>query len=248
MLKARIPVTSKPDWEATSARPVSRRRRRRYSIPDDDSGRWMVSYADFMTLLFAFFVVMYATVSGDGDTLKKLHDLAARVEQSISGTHTPSAEDVRTPAEVQGMAAVLRQVASAYGDGALELEVEPGEIAITISSHVLFASGDAQIAHAAMPLLSDLTGVLRQSGQRIVVEGHTDDRPIQTARFPSNWELSAARAATVAHLLTVYGVQPSAVTASGLGEHHPVRDNKTAAGRAANRRVVVRVQFARDDA
>ena len=152
--QARIPVISKPDWEATSATNRSRRRRRRYSLPDDDSGRWMVSYADFMTLLFAFFVVMYATVSGDGDTLKKLHDLAARVEQSISGSNTPSAEDVRTSADVQGMAAVLRQVASAYGDGALEPEVEPGEIAITISSHVLFASGDAQIAHAAMPLLS----------------------------------------------------------------------------------------------
>ena len=175
MLKARIPVTSKPDWEATSARPVSRRRRRRYSIPDDDSGRWMVSYADFMTLLFAFFVVMYATVSGDGDTLKKLHDLAARVEQSISGTHTPSAEDVRTPAEVQGMAAVLRQVASAYGDGALELEVEPGEMPSIHRTCCL--RGDAQIAHAAMPLCL----IERAATVSRRCRGHTDDRPIQTA-------------------------------------------------------------------
>ena len=249
MLKAKTPATSKRAWEVTSAEPARRRRWRRYNIPNDDSSRWMVSYADFMTLLFAFFVVMYATVSGDDDTRSKLSALAKNVEASLDAG-SEAGEDTapaHIPVDVQHLAEALRQVAGGYGDGALELEVEASEISVTISSRVLFASGAAQIAYAAMPLLSDMAVVLRNAGQRVLVEGHTDDRPIQTARFPSNWELSAARAASVAHLLVAYGLLPARLVASGLGEHHPVAENDTKTGRAANRRVVLRVQFKPDN-
>ncbi len=112
---------------------------------------------------------------------------------------------------------------------------------IEINADILFPSGSGEFAPAAEPVLDKLAEVLKPFPNPIRVEGHTDDRPIRTGEFPSNWELSAARAASVVHQFTKQGVDPLRLEIVGFGEFHPRQPNDTAEGRNANRRVVVLV-------
>ena len=112
---------------------------------------------------------------------------------------------------------------------------------IEINADILFPSGAGEFAPAAEPVLDKLAEVLKPFPNPIRVEGHTDDRPIRTAAFPSNWELSAARAASVVHQFTRQGIDPLRLEIVGFGEFHPRQSNDTSDGRNANRRVVVLV-------
>ena len=112
---------------------------------------------------------------------------------------------------------------------------------IEINADILFPSGAGEFAPAAEPLLDKLAEVLKPFPNPIRVEGHTDDRPIRTTAFPSNWELSAARAASVVHQFTRQGIDPLRLEIVGFGEFHPRQPNETSDGRNANRRVVVLV-------
>ncbi|HEV7610490.1 MAG TPA: flagellar motor protein MotD [Steroidobacteraceae bacterium] len=112
---------------------------------------------------------------------------------------------------------------------------------IEINADILFPSGAGEFAPAAEPVLDKLAEVLRPFPNPIRVEGHTDDRPIRTTAFPSNWELSAARAASVVHQFTRQGIDPLRLEIVGFGEFHPRQTNETVEGRNANRRVVVLV-------
>jgi chemotaxis protein MotB len=112
---------------------------------------------------------------------------------------------------------------------------------IEINADILFPSGAGEFAPAAEPVLDKLAEVLKPFPNPIRVEGHTDDRPIRTAAFPSNWELSAARAASVVHQFTRQGIDPLRLEIVGFGEFHPRQGNDTSEGRNANRRVVVLV-------
>jgi chemotaxis protein MotB len=112
---------------------------------------------------------------------------------------------------------------------------------IEINADILFPSGSGDFTTAAEPVLDKLAEVLRPFPNPIRVEGHTDDRPIKTAQFPSNWELSAARAASVVHQFTRQGVDPLRLEIVGFGQFHPRQPNDTSEGRNANRRVVILV-------
>ena len=112
---------------------------------------------------------------------------------------------------------------------------------IEINTDILFASGVSDFAPAAAPVLDKLADVLKPFPNPIRVEGHTDNRPIKTAPYPSNWELSAARAASVVHEFTKAGVDPLRLEIVGFGEFHPRQTNDTAEGRNANRRVAILV-------
>jgi chemotaxis protein MotB len=114
-------------------------------------------------------------------------------------------------------------------------------LAIEINTDILFPSGAAEFAASAEPVLDKLATVLKPFPNPIRVEGHTDDRPIRTVSFPSNWELSAARAASVVHQFTKSGIDPLRLEIVGFGEFHPRQPNDTAEGRNANRRVAVLV-------
>jgi chemotaxis protein MotB len=122
---------------------------------------------------------------------------------------------------------------------ALTLEVE-------IKTDILFASGVATVDSQAVPVIQKVAGILAPFPNAIRVEGHTDNRPISTALFPSNWELSAARAANVVQLFTRSGIDPQRMEVLGLGDNRPVADNATLEGRNANRRVVIVVVQAPD--
>jgi chemotaxis protein MotB len=110
---------------------------------------------------------------------------------------------------------------------------------VEINADILFPSGSGDFSSEALPVLDRLAAVLKPFPNPIRVEGHTDDRPIRSANFPSNWELSAARAASVVHEFTKFGIDPLRLEIVGFGEYHPLQPNETVAGRNANRRVAI---------
>jgi chemotaxis protein MotB len=124
--------------------------------------------------------------------------------------------------------------------GELSVTIKNGRIVIELPDKILFDTGQAQLNHAGREALTQVAGILTQfQDRRFQVEGHTDDRPIQSARYPSNWELSAARSLAVVHLLIETGMDPSNISAAGFGEFQPKADNTTPEGRQLNRRIEI---------
>ncbi len=239
-------------------------RRRTVAGEGENHERWLVSYADFITLLFAFFVVMYAISSLNAGKYRVLAESLEKAFQNRSGENeAKTAEPIQVgeppkefvPIEIDaslGEEAVkleqisdqLEEVLAPYiEEDLIEVERTRFWVAVEVKSGMLFPSGSARLDRRADPVLSKLAEVMRQMPTNpIQVEGHTDDVPIRNRQFPSNWELSAARAASVVRRLIEYGVAPTRLAAVGYGEYHPVADNGSEAGRYRNRRVVVVLQ------
>lgn len=231
--------------------------RRRRPEEEDKLERWMVSYADFITLLFAFFVVMYAiSIVNEGNyrvlseslekAFKDQQEVVQRVPEPIQVGEVPRtlAPSILEAARLGEAADRIEEVLAPYIEEEL-VEVERNEfwIAVEMKSGILFASGSAELSAEADPILAKLAEIVREMPDNpIYIEGHTDNVPIQTAEFPSNWELSAARATSVVRRLIQSGIGPQRMAAVGYGEHHPVADNSTEAGRYRNRRVVLVLQ------
>jgi chemotaxis protein MotB len=218
--------------------------------------RWLISYADFITLLFALFVVLFA--SGQADKKKEAR-LAASIqsafnEMGVFDTHSKAASATETPDD--SVSAAPTPVPATAEDKetarvrerlieAAQLEISRGVIAIHESSAGLtvsleeagfFNSGAADIRPSALPVLERIAAALPESALR--VEGHTDDVPIHTPQFASNWELSSARASSITRLLLAHPkIHPELMSVAGYAEFHPVASNATADGRARNRRV-----------
>lgn len=250
-------------------------RRRKYSEEPDNHERWLVSYADFITLLFAFFVVMYSLSSINEGKYRILSDsivqafrkdslndsghqvIVAPVELApIVRPAPPAKADLaeasssrrrQTAAQMRSMAEELRQVMGTLSERG-EVKVSEGAfgISIEINAALLFAPGEAALGIEAASVLRAVAGVLAESALPITVEGHTDNTPIGTYRFPSNWELSAVRASTVARLFIGSGVLGERITVAGYADQRPVADNSSEVGRARNRRVTILLE-ARDD-
>ncbi len=124
--------------------------------------------------------------------------------------------------------------------GQLTVGIEQGRIVINLPNNVLFKSGSASLNPEGKDALSQIAAVLSQfADRRFQIEGHTDNRPIKSARFPSNWELSTSRALTVVHLLTDMDVIPENISAAGFGEFRPRAENETEEGRRLNRRIEI---------
>ena len=138
------------------------------------------------------------------------------------------------------LAATIEDMLSDYVDKELvEVSFSENRVRVNMKDKMLFGSGSAQLSSAAVKALRDISRVLGTVPNSVMVEGNTDNRPIHTEEFPSNWELSAARAASVVHLLTRFDIDPSRLSAIGYGEHRPVADNDSDEGRAKNRRVTL---------
>jgi chemotaxis protein MotB len=201
--------------------------------------RWLVSYADFITLLFAFFVVLFAT--GQSDKRKKA-ELAESIQSAFNQmgffeSHAKAAPIDARPESLPKMRQRLMEVAKPELDsGVIAIHDSPNGLVISLQEAGFFDSGSASVRPAALPVLNRIAAILPDVPLRI--EGHTDDVPIHTPQFVSNWELSSSRASSIARMLLNHdNVHAEEMSVAGYAEYHPVADNSTAEGRARNRRV-----------
>lgn len=264
-------------------------RRKHKHEEHENHERWLVSYADFITLLFAFFVVMYSISSVNEGKYRVLSEslvaafrTSARALQPIQvGTLArsprntseaimelpmpihftpivingqiikprPSLEGMQVPNTMQMEQAeqqveeiseeVSEAIQKLVSNEFITLRRNKLWLEIELRTSMLFTSGSAMPSIDAEVILRQIARSLRDHPNRILVEGFTDDKPINSMVFPSNWELSSARAAAVVRLFQSFGIQPERLTAVGYGEHRPVASNASEAGRLQNRRVVI---------
>lgn len=246
---------------------MQRRRPREEELDNHD--RWLVSYADFITLLFAFFVVMYALSVINEGKYRLLSDSIISAFRTVPGhpvAVVPSTESralsmidpivptVNSNPKVDGersliknkMRDMARDVMDVLGPLVQEGQVRVTEgalgITIEINASVLFSPGEALLAPGAASALSAVARILAPTDFPIIVEGHTDPLPISTLQFPSNWELSGARASSVVRLFIDSGVIAGRLTATGYADQRPVADNATVEGRGRNRRVAITIE------
>ncbi len=248
------------------------RRRDRFK-EEENLDRWLVSYADFITLLFAFFVVMYAVSSINEGRYKEVTASLVSAFKNVPRSLEPiqvgeiSREnkndliDLNTQKDAENGDAELaiekkEEPSGSFSNKADSIEKSMMELIkmdevtlrrsdkwleVEINTRILFSSGEAQLFQAATPVLNKVASILAPYPNPINVEGFTDNVPISTERYASNWELSAARAASVVHLFSKAGVEPGRMSAIAYGEFRPIDDNHTARGRLANRRVVIAI-------
>ena len=253
----------------------------------DNHDRWLVSYADFITLLFAFFVVMYAISSvNEGkyrvlsgslvsafkrnapDSKQPTEIISSSIEiepeleselelelepepeadpalieiEEVPTVNEQEIERVVRQQEMRGMASdIMHVLAPLVEDGRVSVTQSVQGIAIEINASVLFSPGQALLAESSTQTLRAVAVVVQGHEHEIHVEGHTDNMPIHTLHFPSNWELSTARASSVVRLFIENGVDPRRLTALGYGENRQVASNDTPEGRTRNRRVTIMI-------
>jgi chemotaxis protein MotB len=222
--------------------------------------RWLVSYADFITLLFAFFVVMFAVSQVDS---KKLGRFSESFQQALESNAFNSKGRGLLPAETNPQKsfssikpdltkkkgilggdkreirdALAKRASTTRALSGLKIIELHGELVLRLPERLMFDVGDAKLQEDGRVALEIIAEEVASRHVKIRVEGHTDNAPIKTARFPSNWELSTARAtAVVAFLVATKKISPERLSAAGYGEFHPVAANDGADGRAQNRRV-----------
>ncbi|RYZ76416.1 MAG: hypothetical protein EOP05_05075, partial [Proteobacteria bacterium] len=243
-----------------------------------DESNWLVSYADMMTLLFGFFVLMYSMARVDTDqftvvsrdvakffggkvqedkgmvvAVKDVKELMQTFMKELEGKGAVSKEEGETlagnpPKAEDGE----EQEINVAADKTVEVEQKVNTMTLKFRGSILFGSGSAELKPDFAKVLADLGAKLKSTGrvQEIRVEGHTDDSPIRSAVFPTNWELSASRASRIVRQFETSGLDSKGLIAEGLGSSRPEVPNRDEAGKvlrenqAKNRRVVVVVKFA----
>ena len=230
--------------------------------------RWLVSYSDFITLLFAFFVVMYSISQVSESKYRVLSDTlmdafsteqrsmspiqvgrpALNIDPSVITEEEPDAGEFtgdgafdKTADLPQLTESISEQFADLIDDDLVQVNSNEFWLQVDINSNVLFSSGKAEPNLQARAIFDEIAQMLKGFDNPIQVEGFTDDVPINTPQFPSNWELSAARAASIVKLLMEGEVAPERLSAVGYGEYRPISDNATEAGRVQNRRVALMI-------
>lgn len=251
-------------------------RKRRPEEPENHE-RWLVSYADFITLLFAFFVVMYAISSVNEGKYKVLSNSLTNAFKNVTAVDGgkplvvlqgsppiapgPVLKPDKLPEQQKAEEQKLEQrkkMKNVAGDimKALQPLVAQGKVrlletsrgvTIEINDSILFPAGQAKLQPASVNAMLAIASVLAESDFPITIEGHTDNVPISTPQFPSNWELSAMRATTVLRLFNDGGVGAERLTAIGYGDTRPVETNTTPEGKARNRRVSILIDSNRPE-
>jgi chemotaxis protein MotB len=231
--------------------------------------RWMVSYADFITLMFAFFVVMFATSQTDkahaqqvSDSVKQALDkggVAAAVHEILGGTVDDKgkgnaqmkgpggSEKAKVAPERAVLAELLpslqylnKELQAEIHDGKIEMHLEPRGLVLSLRQATFFPSGGDTIDPKTYPIVEKIAQTMRQLPNSVRLEGHTDSVPIHTARFHSNWELSAARSIGMMELLSDrFEIPRQRMAIAGYADTAPLDSNDTQEGRAHNRRVDV---------
>jgi len=237
------------------------RERRKTNLSRD---RWMVSYADFMTLLFALFVVLYAFAKADQKkqtqvtesidaAFRSLGILSSAGHQSVSGAASSDkaqipmnivmGEDVMSPARVKDDLNHVRReleqkLSNQVATHTVSIQMGRDGLVISLREAGFFNSGSATPKPESLPTLRQIATSLSSTPYDLRIEGHSDNVPIHTAEFDSNWELSSARATRIARIfIDLKAMPPERISAAGYAEFHPVASNDTAEGRSRNRRV-----------
>ena len=250
------------------------RTRRKHEDEHDNHERWLVSYADFITLLFAFFVVMYALSSVNEGKYRILSESMLSAFRNIQANTPPTqvialppltlpqkpkpatkipepppsppvedAREVQKQVQRNKMRSVAKEIlevmAPLIDEGKVRVIETSRGVTVEINDSILFAPGQAILQPLSVRAMRAIAQVLAPTEFPITIEGHTDNVPINTLQFPSNWELSAVRATTVLRLFADSGVAADRLTAIGHADTHPVEPNLLADGRARNRRVTI---------
>ena len=239
--------------------------RKKLDDEHDNHERWLVSYADFITLLFAFFVVMYALSSVNEGKYRILSESMATAFRNVQvvGDAAPLPVAINPPIPLPkkpsgAMKAppdtakqkqrdtmrnvakdILQVMAPLIEQGKVRVIETSRGVTIEINDSILFSPGQALLQPPLIKAMSAIAEVLAPTDFPITIEGHTDNVPINTPQFPSNWELSAVRATTVLRLFADSGVTAERLTAIGYADTRPVEPNVLADGRARNRRVTI---------
>lgn len=201
-----------------------------YTNSKDYINRWVVSYADFVTMLLALFMVMYAIMKTDND---KLLELQKKMQQTFNSVNVTKYQDTNQTASVEKM---IRENLSQ--SNSVKLVKSDRGLIIRVNNRVLFDEGSADIKSDAKKTLDEIIKVLTKIDNPVIIEGHTDSTPIKNKIFPSNWELSTTRATNIiAYMTASGGISPKRLSAVGYGEYMPVADNTSISGRMLNRRV-----------
>lgn len=218
--------------------------------------RWLLTYADLITLLLGLFVILWSMGRAD---LEKYRHLAEAMKQVFGGNQNlptlmqgvpPIGGGMGPYEDLEGgaypdtseayLTARLNEVLEQISDitGEISVEIEQRGVVVHLTESVLFTLGKADLRNESKIVLNEIAPVLLKSGRPIMIEGHTDNLPINTWQFPSNWQLSAARSANVVHFLTQSCAIPGAqISSSAYADQHPIDTNKTPDGRQRNRRV-----------
>ena len=272
------------------------RRESRNHDEEANHDRWLISYADFITLMFAFFVVMYSISSVSEGKYRVLSDALNQafdsnqesaslipnpidlpikqslpyeqadgtikaesvegIKEEILAENDEQAKDLAKPGTEQDrvnkslgeIADDIRyEVLPFIDEQLISVNNTDKTIEVEIKSQLLFPSGNARLVSQAVPVLANLATIFSTFNNPIQVEGFTDNQPIKTTSFPSNWELSAARAASVVHLFMRKGIDPTRMSAIGFAEFRPIADNNTKEGRQENRRVLIVIPTVPDE-
>jgi chemotaxis protein MotB len=231
-------------------------RRNSTRVKHENSERWLLTYADLITLLLAFFVIMYGMSSADAtkfsrlaesmrkafnvDVLQGMPGVSILEQQMDMSAVNIGAEDISTD-DLMSMKILYGQLNRFIEQQGLSdkvnIEMRPEGVAISISGNMLFASGRAELRPDSIQLLHSLGQGLSQMSNPIRVEGHTDDVSPDGTDYPTNWELSGARSVSVVrHLAEAEGIAPSRLAAVAFSEYHPVAPNDSPRARARNRR------------
>ena len=238
--------------------------RKKYAEDHENHERWLVSYADFITLLFAFFVVMYAISSVNEGKYRVLSDSLTSAfgkattapiikgdESSVLRERSPVLSLKKTQVseafrrEKENMSNMANNIARILAplvrEGKVRITQSSRGVNVEINASVLFAPGEARLTNESGAALTAVAAVLKDDRHSIQIEGNTDNVPIKNIAFPSNWELSSVRASSVVRLFIENGVAENRLTAIGNGPNQPVGPNDTSEGRARNRRVLVTI-------
>ncbi|MGD0775740.1 MAG: flagellar motor protein MotB, partial [Candidatus Solibacter sp.] len=247
---------------------------RKKAATHENHERWLVSYADFITLLFAFFVVMFASSQTDKGKAKQISDsvtealekggVSSAVHEILGGTvdergkgnaqmKGPGGSEPRI-AEPQQVAAELlpslnyltHSLQQEIKDGKIEVHLEPRGLVVSLRQATFFPSGEDTLNPATFDTIDKIAANIRSLPNSVRLEGHTDAIPIHTARFRSNWELSAARSIAMLELLSSrYKIPLQRMAIAGYADTVPKDSNDTVEGRAHNRRVDVVILYQR---
>ena len=237
----------------------------RKTKPHANHERWLVSYADFITLMFAFFVVMYATSKADVKKQAQMADSidsafrtlglfqqlptkngAAGLAHNQEGPLTPMnvviGDELMAPPAVKVDLQKLQDrlsgmLSNQIAEHVVSMRIGRDGLVISLREAGFYDSGSAEVHPSSLPILNRIATTLATTPYDIRIEGHTDNVPIHTAQFDSNWELSTARATRLTRIFVNGNFAPYRMSASGYAEFHPVAANDTAEGRSQNRRV-----------